>query len=620
MSAQGIRAGRAFVEIGTNLGPLSRGLKQAQAKLGSLATYTANIGGRLMAASAVIGAPIAMAVRHFAASGDQLSKASDKTGMAVEALSELRHAAGQSAVSFSDFETSIARQQKTMGEAMNGSQAAIDKFDRLGLSIDHLKDLSPDMQFEAIAAAISDIPDDAQRATAAMEIFGRSGANLLPLMRSDIAGLRKEARDLGLQVSTQDAANATKLGDAWSLVGSVVKSVQFALGSALAPALITVANIVTPAIKLVADFVSKNRTLVTIVAAVVVAVAGVGAGLIAFSVALLAVKFAIGAVLGLFAAAKIALAVMLSPAVLLAAAIGFLAFQLVDFQKVGETVFSWFMEKFGGLVAEFQEFVGAIGAALTRGDIEAAANILWLGLKSAWLSGTVNLRRIWNDFKFGAISVFFEIEAAARRMWASITSAAQKGWTQWSVMVKKATNLAMAEIQKLDVAESEVEERARIDRETAAVNSALDGQASQAISDIDNQLRRDQQTIEADRQRIQNAISDEYEKSVAAITSDIESARQAYRDLLNEEKIKNKEAAEETKKRAEENTRSAASASISGMDSTKSNREVAGTFSAFGLFGLGASSAAERTAQNTDKIASLSVEIARNTGLGMQFE
>ncbi len=52
-------------------------------------------------------------------------------------------------------------------------------FDQIGLSIEDLQRLSPVQQFQKIAATISAIPNPAQRANAAMNIFGRSGGELL---------------------------------------------------------------------------------------------------------------------------------------------------------------------------------------------------------------------------------------------------------------------------------------------------------------------------------------------------------------------------------------------------------------------------------------------------------
>ncbi len=240
MSAQGIRAGRAYVELGTNDSKLTAGLKAAQAKLKSFGTNLAVAGGAMIGAGAAVLGPMLGATAVFATSGDELSKMADKTGASVESISELRHAASQSAVDFKQLGSAMNKQQRNLAEAATGNKAAQDAFHNLGLTVGELLELSPDQQFEVIADKISQIEDPAKRTAAAMDVFGRSGAELLPLMiggAKGIQALRKEARDLGLQVAASDAAAATKFGDTWANVQTTLKQVAFNVGAALAPAL-----------------------------------------------------------------------------------------------------------------------------------------------------------------------------------------------------------------------------------------------------------------------------------------------------------------------------------------------------------------------------------------------
>jgi hypothetical protein len=53
---------------------------------------------------------------------------------------------------------------------------------RINVSIDDFKKLSPDQQFLAVAEGLKHTEDPAQRAAAAMEIFGRQGRDLIPTL------------------------------------------------------------------------------------------------------------------------------------------------------------------------------------------------------------------------------------------------------------------------------------------------------------------------------------------------------------------------------------------------------------------------------------------------------
>ena len=71
-----------------------------------------------------------------------------------------------------------------------------------------------------------------------MEIFGKSGTRLLPLIADGAKGLAKfqeQARALGLTISTQAAKDASVLADALDTLWKVIKQAVFSIGSALAP-------------------------------------------------------------------------------------------------------------------------------------------------------------------------------------------------------------------------------------------------------------------------------------------------------------------------------------------------------------------------------------------------
>ena len=79
--------------------------------------------------------------------------------------------------------------QKFLVEAAQGSKGAGDTLSKLGLRLSDLGRLSPDQQFELLADRISKIQDPAIRAATAMEVFGKTGTSLLPLMQDGAKGI-----------------------------------------------------------------------------------------------------------------------------------------------------------------------------------------------------------------------------------------------------------------------------------------------------------------------------------------------------------------------------------------------------------------------------------------------
>src|SRR5690606_24736030 len=132
--------------------------------------------------------------------GDQLNKARIRAGMSAEAFTQLAYAARTAGVETSSFSAALRTMQTAQVQAITGGKEQKLAFDALGISLGQFRRLQPDKQFELLADRISRLEDHAERARAAMVLFGRSGAELLPLMEQGAEGIRKareEAKKIG---------------------------------------------------------------------------------------------------------------------------------------------------------------------------------------------------------------------------------------------------------------------------------------------------------------------------------------------------------------------------------------------------------------------------------------
>lgn len=180
--------------------------------------------------------------------GDELQKASIKSGIATEALSSLAYAAKQSDIDLGSLSMALRKMQIALSQAASGGQSQKEALDALGISLKEIKALNPERQFELIADRISMLTDPADRARAATEIFGKAGADLLPMFESGAEGIRKareEAERLGIVLSTEQAQALADSDDAVKRLTQSWGAFSTKLTAQVAPALTTVFDVLS---------------------------------------------------------------------------------------------------------------------------------------------------------------------------------------------------------------------------------------------------------------------------------------------------------------------------------------------------------------------------------------
>lgn len=140
-----------------------------------------------------------------AAVGGKLNDLSEKTGLSVPALSRLSNAAQVAGSDIDTLANAVFMFEKRLGE---GSPEFGKGLDRLKLSVEEVKATNPDKLLELIAERLKAIEDPADRAAAVVEVFGRQGQNLIPILNKLGAAL-KETADITPWTAEQ-AADAEK--------------------------------------------------------------------------------------------------------------------------------------------------------------------------------------------------------------------------------------------------------------------------------------------------------------------------------------------------------------------------------------------------------------------------
>jgi len=658
--AQGIRAGRAFVELGVS-DRLTAGLKAAQRRLAAFGAGVRSIGTRIAAIGTAGLAPLAASVRSFASAGDVLDKMSRRTGISVEALSELGFAAEQSGADLATLEKGVRTMQRAINDLGRGLSTQTDAFGDLGLTMADLEGRSPEEQFKLIAERLSRVEDASKRAALAQMIFGRAGTQLLPLMQDGARGieaLQEQARSLGLTISTQTAKDAALLTDTLNIMWRVVKQGVFVVGSALAPTVIDLTNAVVRAAVTATQWVRENKALVVTVAKVAAGVAAAGIAMIGLGLLIAGV----GAVFGLLAGAVgavgtalgfigTALGALLSPIGLVVAAVVGLGTALLVWSGAGGEALAWLRDQFGRLREFVSKVIGGIADALAAGDITLAAEILWLSLKLAWQRGVAELNKVWLQARalfvgtaqkmwFGALSAAQQVLHALEVAWIETTAFLSKTWTRFTSGFTKIWERAsafvakrMLEIQGLfdsgldvDAAKRAVDEQ--LESRLAEIEEGAQGDLSRREQRRQTQRERSRELNEATLAEIgrqfeeaQEALQQGTDARLTETQRQLEEARRRLDEAIAEAKRKREDAdADGVPRRGPGDLLSDLEDRLAGIgDAIAARISVRGTFNALAVQGLaGSADAAERTASATEQTAKNTkrlADAARDGGL-----
>lgn len=215
-------AGQLELVLMANIARLSDDMRKAES---TVSTAMGKIDGAVGMAKNALGAlGIGLSVNHFAKmiqgaidAQDALGKMSQRTGVSVEALNGLGHAANLSGTSLDTVQKALKTVSNGMVDAQRGMAGAQENFAALGISVTDstgaLK--SADAVMIEVAEKFEHMKDGTEKAAIATKLFGRAGLDLIPMLNEGSEGLAAMVRE-GQRlnpVTTQSAANAEIFND-----------------------------------------------------------------------------------------------------------------------------------------------------------------------------------------------------------------------------------------------------------------------------------------------------------------------------------------------------------------------------------------------------------------------
>ncbi|MDZ4685531.1 MAG: hypothetical protein SH850_10750 [Planctomycetaceae bacterium] len=519
-SAGAVRAGKAFVELFADKSKFVKTLRSAEKDFKAFGTKLMSIGKGIFLAGSGLAAAMVPAVAVFAAAGSAVDDMSQRTGIAADQLLSLKYAAEQSGSSLEDVEKGVRKMQDSLAQAAAGNATAAASFGKLGLNVRQLLRMKPDQQFRVIADRLSMIQNPALRTGAAMDVFGKSAADLMPLIAGGgaaMAALEQESRDLGLTMSKDDVSAAAKLGDMWDTLTSIGKGLYMQIGAALAPVLIEIADTLIQAGKGALKFVKENKQLIITIVKITAGVVAAGAAIFVAGAAIVALGAVAGSIITLVTST---VAAMTAAWAVLTATVGFLMTPLgavfaavvaggaafLYFSGAGSKAFGMITDAAKGLAADFSKAWGGIVDAVMAGDLEAAANIVWLGVQLQFQKVVTALKEAWLGLSMGMMTAWDIATNAIAQQMIDVSAKIQSAWTE-------AFGVIMLQVEQLKEAFKLLSSLVSINFGVTDMNAAL-GLVQDFVKESQGRagntalaIKGKQSSIESDRKQQQGDLS-----------------------------------------------------------------------------------------------------------------
>jgi len=224
--------------LGNSMQGLQGQVKNAQLSFNNLKGAVAGFGAAI-AGSAIVGGLTAI-VKQSIDAGDSLNRLQMITGISAKSLTGIANEAKLADVDMESLGKGLTKLNVSIAKAANGNADLAQKFKDLGINVrDAGGNVKPtDAILKELANRFADMPDGAQKAAAAVALFGKSGAQLIPMLNDGAAAMEK----FTYKVSDDFAARSDLFNDTVTELGIKTKGFGLELTDALLPALQSILN------------------------------------------------------------------------------------------------------------------------------------------------------------------------------------------------------------------------------------------------------------------------------------------------------------------------------------------------------------------------------------------
>jgi hypothetical protein len=202
--------------VGKTLGNMEKGFSTLGKNLGEMGK---KLSTGITAPLIAVGAGILKLTTSTSEYADEIGLASEKTGLSIKTIQELRYVTNQLDADFGVIENTVTMFTNKLKTATKDSSEVSVSLRRLGLSTEGLKDGTQTISglYTEVINKLAGMKNGSDRNIMASKLFGRSFSELLPILNAgsgEIERLMNEANDLGLVMSDDSVMSAREFGDA----------------------------------------------------------------------------------------------------------------------------------------------------------------------------------------------------------------------------------------------------------------------------------------------------------------------------------------------------------------------------------------------------------------------
>lgn len=230
--------------IGANIAGLSSGLQMAAAKV---TAFTRNLGSTLTSIpgmpggifSKILGSDLSGKIGDVMEKTKLMKRTAEGLGIDPSQFSGLAYAASKAGVDVAGLAHGLTHMERTLVDAQNGGKEAGGMFAELGINFRDLSRDDPHALLLQLADSFKDM-SSADRASAAIGIFGRAGADLLPILGKGSAGIaemEEKAAALGVKLTPENFSKIAGANSSLALIKDTFEGIYVQLADALAPAI-----------------------------------------------------------------------------------------------------------------------------------------------------------------------------------------------------------------------------------------------------------------------------------------------------------------------------------------------------------------------------------------------
>lgn len=213
---------------------ISKGCKVARTGLMAVGTVAVATGGAL----------VKMA-KSTADTGDHIDKMSQKLGISAEAYQKWDYVAKISGTSIDSLKMGFKTLTNTIDKANQGDKEAATQFNKLGVSMDDLKNKSKEDIFKDTVKGLQNVKNETERSAMANKLFGRSGMEMGALLNSSngsIDELMKKAEDYGMVMSDKAVKASAAFQDSLTTMGMTFTGLKNRMMAEFLPSLTQVTD------------------------------------------------------------------------------------------------------------------------------------------------------------------------------------------------------------------------------------------------------------------------------------------------------------------------------------------------------------------------------------------